>query len=58
MTYIKCLVCGNHHAHQDEWLGWWGRSNSKIRNDEGVLVERGIYCAPCAPQWVIAKMEE
>ncbi len=55
---MKCLVCGEyHHQAGSNWLGWWGE-NQRIRNDEGVFVERGIYCEPCTPQWVREKMEE
>lgn len=54
---MKCLVCGELHYHSSNWLGWWGK-NERIRNDEGVFVERGIYCEPCTPQWVRKKMEE
>jgi len=54
---VNCLVCGKHYHYNGNWYGWWGE-NQVIRNDEGVFVERGIYCKRHAPDWVRKKMEE
>ena len=54
---MRCLVCEKYYHYNDNWYGWWGEGQM-IRNPDGVLVLRGIYCKPCFPAWAKKLVED